>query len=449
MASTYLTHTFSGSPTSNQKGTISFWMKRSGIGTAQHTGLKTAATAGSAGGYIGTNDQFYFYYEYAGGWDVLQTSRKFRDTSAWYHIVVNWDSTLATSGDRLQIWVNGVRETNFADEVQPSQNETTNLGAAQAHYISTVAAGGDYFDGLMSHFYFIDGTAYSASAFGSTDATTGAWKINTSPSVTYGNNGFFILKDGNSLTDQSGQGNNWTLGAGTLTNTEDCPSDVFATFNPLDNYWGPWTLSNGNTSASSTTGAKAYVLSTLGMSKGKFYFEAKLTTNNGRSNVGIASRGAVANDDPYGSTNAQNCVFKLFNGPVYGNNTEFNAFWGSAVSGNNIIGCALDLDSTPNTIAFSIDGAWVTGSGTSDTDFSNALKVNNFTNVGSTNTGFYHFIVGDDGGSEASAYDCNFGNGYFGTTAISSEGTNASGIGKFEHDVPTGYKALSTKGLNE
>ena len=43
----------------------------------------------------------------------------------------------------------------------------------------------------------------------------------------------------------------------------------------------------------------------------------------------------------------------------------------------------------------------------------------------------------------------NMGNGYFKTTAISSEGTNASGIGKFEYDVPTGYTALSTKGLNE
>jgi hypothetical protein len=43
----------------------------------------------------------------------------------------------------------------------------------------------------------------------------------------------------------------------------------------------------------------------------------------------------------------------------------------------------------------------------------------------------------------------NFGNGYFGTTAVSSAGTNASGIGIFEHDVPAGYTALSTKGLNE
>ena len=54
-------------------------------------------------------------------------------------------------------------------------------------------------------------------------------------------------------------------------------------------------------------------------------------------------------------------------------------------------------------------------------------------------------MVGDNGNN----YSANFGNGYFGTTAISSEGTNASGIGKFEYDVPTGYTALSTKGLNE
>ena len=42
----------------------------------------------------------------------------------------------------------------------------------------------------------------------------------------------------------------------------------------------------------------------------------------------------------------------------------------------------------------------------------------------------------------------NFGNGYFGTTAVSSAGTNASNIGIFEYDVPAGFTALSTKGLN-
>ena len=81
----------------------------------------------------------------------------------------------------------------------------------------------------MSHVHFIDGTAYDASAFGETDATTGEWVGKTSPSVTYGTNGFFILKDGNGITDQSGEGNDFTLGGGTLTDLKDNPDNVFAT----------------------------------------------------------------------------------------------------------------------------------------------------------------------------------------------------------------------------
>jgi hypothetical protein len=91
---------------------------------------------------------------------------------------------------------------------------------------------GNYFEGSMSHIHFIDGTAYDATAFGEYDAN-GVWKIKTSPSVTYGTNGFFILKDGNSVTDQSGNSNNFTVAGGTLTNTEDNPANVFATLNPL------------------------------------------------------------------------------------------------------------------------------------------------------------------------------------------------------------------------
>ena len=61
------------------------------------------------------------------------------------------------------------------------------------------------------------------------------------------------------------------------------------------------------------------------------------------------------------------------------------------------------------------------------------------------NTGDHWHVV--QGASQAIVY-FNFGNGYFGTTAVSSAGTNASGNGIFEYDVPAGYTALSTKGLN-
>ncbi len=89
---------------------------------------------------------------------------------------------------------------------------------------------GNYFDGLMSHVHFVDGTIYAPSTFGETDSSTGEWKIKTNPGIStsnYGNNGFWILKDGNSVTDQSGNGNNWTVAGGTLSDYEDNPSHVF------------------------------------------------------------------------------------------------------------------------------------------------------------------------------------------------------------------------------
>ena len=67
--------------------------------------------------------------------------------------------------------------------------------------------------------------------------------------------------------------------------------------------------------------------------------------------------------------------------------------------------------------------------------------------IASTNTGFYFPACGDYSGTNGT-FEYNFGNGYFGTTAVSSAGTNASNTGIFEHDVPAGYTALCTKGLN-
>jgi len=72
---------------------------------------------------------------------------------------------------------------------------------------------------------------------------------------------------------------------------------------------------------------------------------------------------------------------------------------------------------------------------------------------GATRTGAVTLTTGEGyclGGTVySSTFSANYGNGYFGTTAISSAGTNASNIGIFEYDVPTGYTALSTKGLQE
>ena len=80
-------------------------------------------------------------------------------------------------------------------------------------------------------------------------------------------------------------------------------------------------------------------------------------------------------------------------------------------------------------------------------DFSNALKVDISTPVALEDNWFFACGSSTSSGSMG-VYNWNFGNGYFANNLVNSAGTNASGNGIFEYDVPTGYTALSTKGLN-
>ena len=67
----------------------------------------------------------------------------------------------------------------------------------------------------------------------------------------------------------------------------------------------------------------------------------------------------------------------------------------------------------------------------------------------STDTGVWLAGVGDEISSgTASQFALNFGQGYFGTTAVASAGTAPSEGGIFEYDCPSGYQALCTKGIN-
>ena len=389
-------------------------------------------------------------------------TRVFRDTNAFFHIVLRFDSTESSADDRFRLYINGEQETSFS----------TSTGTIPQNYVTDVAnsggehrigrgsggnGGGAYFEGSMSHFHFVDGQSYAPTVFGSTDSTTGEWKINPSPSIStanYGTNGFFILKDGNSVTDQSGRSNNFTVGGGTLTKTEDNPSNVFATMNPLGNYVAPTTLSQGNNTVAMTN-SKGGNLSTLACTGGKYYSEMKIATmpQDSRFHIGILPKPISVADDPINTGN-NGIMLSGFNAVIYANSgsgsASLNNFYGNATgrfSGTPILGCAVDLSSATKTMAISINGAWVTGSNTTDASFSNALKVDISTPVALEDDWFFGCGSGNGSGTTG-VYNWNFGNGYFGTTAVSSAGTNASEIGIFEYDVPTGYTALSTKGLN-
>ena len=443
MATTYLTRT-PASAGNTKTFTISVWCKKGNLTGSDRTIIGVASGSGSADCHLRFNDtigSLQFRLSDIAPYNIT-TNAYFRDTSAWYHVVASVDTTQATASDRVKLYINGV-EQSYSVAQYPAQDWTSNFNDTRAHEIGrNPDTSSRYYDGSMSHFHFIDGTAYDASAFGQADAN-GVWTIKTSPSVTYGTNGFFILKDGNSVTDQSGNGNNFTVGGGTLTNTEDSPSNVFATLNPLtnDGGGGAKTYSLGNTKVAETADSWTSAHSTLGATSGKWYFEAKVTyTNNNEAYIGASSEQAIldkVNDSHYLGQTTGSVGYYTGNGSYYKGAGAVG--YGSAVSGGDIVGVALDLDN--NYIYFSINGTWQnSGDPESGATGTGGISLPS----GMTTSDFKFLSVSPN----ESYLECNFGNGYFGTTAVASAGTNASGIGIFEYDVPTGYTALSTKGLN-
>ena len=446
---TYLTSN-TGTATNAKKFTLSMWIKRGNLCDTNSQRFYQGYKDGNNRFYVmfdNTNsypDSLWIYAVTGGATQVYwYSARKFRDIHGWYNFVFSADSTQASQADRLKVYVNGVEETSWTKYNSPSQNIDWGNQLAQSNNdltISGTETQTQLFDGSMSHIHFIDGTAYDATAFGSFDNDTGEWEINTAPSVTYGNNGFFILKDGNSVTDQSGNGNNFTVGGGTLTKTEDCPSNVFATLNPLNLQTGTKPiLQYGNTSVSGASdgGTEFNGSSTLGMSTGKFYMEFKSTvSSNVHTMIGITSNPSEdARSDHWMGTQSYSYGYYANDGKYYNGNTAYT--YGNTYT-SDIIGVALDLDN--NKLYFSKNGTWQnSGVPTSGSTGTGAISITD---------NEYFFGVSDASGTYISSGDCNFGNGYFGTTAVSSAGTNASGIGIFEYDVPTGYTALSTKGLN-
>jgi len=437
MPDTFLERTHGNSSPNGRKGTISVWVKRTELGSNQYI-LGNYNNANNYG-YLkfDTNDNIAHY----SNWDTdlqLVTNMKFRDLSGWYHIVLSVDTTQSTASDRLKLYVNGV-EPSYSTTNYGNQNTTNYLFQASAsggHRIGSQQTTQHHFGGLMSHFHFIDGTAYPASTFGSTDSTTGEWKINTNPTVTYGSQGYFMFKNDNSLSDDSGNGNNFIVGNGTLTKSEDNPSNVFSTMNFLNRTSSAISYTNGNTTIS-YPGTWVFSLGNMGVSSGKWYWEAKVNSgNNANSYYGICAEMVPAGNGFY--NNSQNGAIMYAagdSGDTYIDGSYTSGAQTPQNKNTDILGLALDLDSGTKTLKIYKNGTQLTSGGT--------VNLSSYYN----DTVVFPCFSGNSSSASCS-FNVNFGNGYFGTTAVSSAGTNASGNGIFEFDVPAGYTAISTKGLN-
>jgi len=443
MASTYLTKTNSGAGT-NTKGTFSAWIKISNFGD-DNTIFREYESSGNYFSIKLKSGGIEVYGQASSSAFVnVKTTRVLRDFSGWYHVLVAIDSTQSTAANRIKIYINGVQETTLSSTTYPGSSANCKIN--QNSEVQTIGGAGssEYFDGSLSHVHWVDGTAYAASTFGSTDSTTGEWEINTSPSITMGTNGFTILKDGNTITDQSSNSNNFSLGGGTLTKTEDCPSNVFATLNPLAPSSSGLDIRNGNTYVFNDDDNNAWqtVPATLGITPtAKIYWEIKC--------VNVWGSGSC---EMHGITDLDNTIQAL-TGQASDNATSFawrndasfrtngstisGTTWATSYTTGDILMFA--LDNANGGLYAGKNGTWLnSGNPTSGASKTGALSVT---------AGLLYAPHSElKYGSDKPAY--NFGNGYYVTTAVSSAGTTASTPGIFEYDVPTGYQPLSTKGLN-
>ena len=279
-----LTRSLGASETSTQKGTFSYWIKRSTLSTNQIT-ISNEVANDNERGYIqfNTSDNFRMVDENG---IVLATNAVYRDTSAWYHFVIALDSTLGTTTDRVKLYVNGVRETSFQSSSYfnngfPNQNINFDIltgGQTNKNHIGKIHSSGSDLDAYLAEFVFIDGQQLAPDQFGEFD-DSGIWKPIDVSGLTFGNNGFYLdFEDSSALgNDVSGNNNDFTVNNLTAADqTPDTCTNNFATLNPLGFAGTIPTFSQGNLNVVVGSGASLYSVPTIGVSSGKWYVEGEL-----------------------------------------------------------------------------------------------------------------------------------------------------------------------------
>ena len=155
--------------------TISCWVKRAKLGAQQCIAAVDDNGSNYAQIQFSAADKLEIYeYSTSNEYNYLST-QVFRDTAAWYHIVVVFDTTNGTAGNRLRAYVNGSEITAWDTETNPSASLVTIWN--DATYPQYIGSNADavYFGGLIAEFIQIDGIVLTPSSFGETDSDTGIW----------------------------------------------------------------------------------------------------------------------------------------------------------------------------------------------------------------------------------------------------------------------------------
>lgn len=391
--------------------TLSFWVKRCELTSANWMfGAKASADQTTVQIGFDATDHLDFVLTTGAGaiQGRLTTTQVFRDTTNWYHIVAVLDTTNATGGDRMRLYVNGSEVTSFSTDTNLTQNINNVWMADEVHIVggaySTTGAL-SYFDGYLAEIHCIDDAVLDADSFG--QSKNGVW-IPKRYIGTYGTNGFYLdfADSGDLGDDESGNNNDFTAsGLTSADQVEDSPTNNYPVINILENNTAH-TYSNGNLTFSSTSATLTSAVANWALPKsGKWYWENTLDSVADDELLGISGHANTGNRE-LGTGNLDYCY--KYNGQKKNDGTL--SAYGDTYGINDIIGIYYDADN--GTIGFTKNGV----------DQGEAFS-------GIDNDNYNYFPAW---GKDSAVYD--------GWT------TNFGQLG-FSYTPPTGYKALNSKNL--
>ena len=443
----YMYHT-RGTPTNADKCTISAWVKRGKLGS------KNLMFTGGGGpgpySWYGFNTANEFWHLQAGDQPRLESNALFRDTSAWYHIVIANDSTQGTASNRNKVYINGVQYTDWGDysdySTQNSDFAVNTSGVRLFVGSGGASATNSYypFDGYIAEYVFIDGTQYAASDFGET--VNGVWQPKDPSGLTFGNNGAYLKfeSSGDLGNDSSGNNNDFTVtGVAAHDSMLDSPtfgsssSGNFATIGGLEKNTGGFTFSECNLKYTNSTNQRGFIFSQGVPDSGKYYWEVRVTQFGGtqddvypgvcvpdimRSNL-TGDRGGASVSGAGGYT------VNLYNGAaVLDGVFQSNDAIGNKRAVPQTVGIAIDRDN--NTLKWTYDGS----------TYSSTYAI--------PSSGVLAPYLGSGGGTFAASGVFNFGADSTFAGLVSAGGNaDENGFGDFSLAVPTGYVALCSGNL--
>ena len=443
-----------GSGGSRTTFTFATWVKRATISTDMLFFHSFGPTGFGIEGFVGftTQNLLSFQFDYnSGNPRRLVSNRLFRDVTNWYHICCVADSSNSTSGDRLRMYINGVRETDFYDADYPSSGQNGTLNQAYSHYISGRTNNTSFFDGNLAEVNFLDGVAVTDTN-GILDEfieiKNGVCIPKSISGLSYGTTGFrFTFSDRSSAsalgTDTSGNSINFSVsGLADIDQSQDTPEVNMATLNSLaGSTQQVFSAGNLQTTASSSATNFASARSTIGVTSGKFYAEFRLDViqsgTGGQDNgvhVGVGTK-----EYPRDNSN--------HNGADTGTTTIYLDNSSSSNRGIIVDGSFVDTGQALNS-AGDIIGIELNADDNEVTFYKNGTKIGNTRGITIIDGGeiyFYTYVRDQTANTRVTA---NFGqDGSFNNQRGFGTNSDDNGIGQFVYAPSSGYLALCCANL--